>query len=192
MNISDFEQLLGDNLDTIKSALGDNYNILTSCVGTDDCLLNVDGKYVEKSTITTVIEDGWLDESKGVIDISKVKDVKLANQIKLMQDALANKDVEKLEEVNKIKIDYAVANTLQSFGAKNVGICKAHLKLDDVKVDDDGKVIGVDEAVKALVAEADFLFADDAGHNSPNRGSEPDFANMTAAELFDYQMNNPD
>lgn len=66
-------------------------------------------------------------------------------------------------EVKQLKINSAVELALTSAKARNLTATKALLDLNDVEIDKDGNVIGLEDKVKALVESEDtkFMFASD-------------------------------
>jgi len=104
-------------------------------------------------------------------------------------------------EVKQLKINSAVELALTSAKARNLTATKALLDLNDVEIDKDGNVIGLEDKVKALVESEDtkFMFASDEtvitgttpGGQSNGGGNPVDTSTMTYSQLVAYQEANP-
>ena len=74
----------------------------------------------------------------------------------------ANKEAQEShkQELTNAKKSYLTDMALTKAGAKNVTAVKALLKSDDLKIDDNGKLSGLDEQIKTLESNDDtsFLF----------------------------------
>lgn len=62
-------------------------------------------------------------------------------------------------DMAKLKFDHALDGALGDAKAKSVVSVKAHLKMDDLKMDEDGKTIsGLDTQLEKIKADNEFLF----------------------------------
>lgn len=63
------------------------------------------------------------------------------------------------KDVAKLKFEHALDGALGDAKAKSVVSVKAHLKMDDLKMDEDGKtIIGLDTQLEKIKADNEFLF----------------------------------
>jgi len=72
----------------------------------------------------------------------------------------AQKDAE--EQVKSLKFNHALEAALANAKAKNPIAVRALLKVDDLKLADDGRIIGLDDQLKTVRESNDFLFESDA------------------------------
>lgn len=93
-------------------------------------------------------------------------------------------------ELNNLKINSAIENSLLAYNAKTPKAVKSLLNMENIKIGEDGKVTGIDEQLKALIEAEDtkYLFNDNKPHlkgTLPGFGGnekEPDLANMTYSQ----------
>lgn len=109
-------------------------------------------------------------------------------------------------EMNQLKVDYAVEKALSSANAKNVKAVKALLDLEDVKLDKDGNVKGLQEQLDKLIVDegTKFLFDVKAQTQQTFKGFQPgvssetkpgtnvDLTKMSYEELAAYMDANPE
>ena len=115
----------------------------------------------------------------------------LKTKIEELQAANKTASEEHEAQIRQIRMDHAVESALTGAKAKNVKAVRALLNLDDLDVDDDGNVKGLDKQIKKL-AEADdtkFLFdaTEDAG-----AGADGGAAGKPKANVFGMNPANPD
>ena len=67
-------------------------------------------------------------------------------------------ETKRTEEVGKLKFDHALERDLKEAGAKSTKSVKAHLKTEELKLDDEGKIPGLDTQLEAIVKDHDYLF----------------------------------
>lgn len=102
-------------------------------------------------------------------------------------------------ELETLKINSAVEKALMSANAKNLTAVKALLKMENIKIDNDGKISGIDEQVKALATAEDtkFLFEETKGLTGikPQDGNSSPASKktseMTYSEMCKYLEENP-
>lgn len=72
----------------------------------------------------------------------------------------AKKEAEetKTAEVAKLKFDHALDKELTGAKAKDVKSVRAHLKLEELKMDDDGKITGLEAQLETVSEKHDYLF----------------------------------
>lgn len=64
-------------------------------------------------------------------------------------------------QVAKLKFDHALDGALSGAKARNATTVKALLKLDDLKLAEDGSIIGLDDQLKKVKDANDYLFESD-------------------------------
>lgn len=97
---------------------------------------------------------------KQLKELSKIDVEELNTKIKAFEQE--NKElVEKhIAEITELKIDYAIEKALVNAGARNLKATKSLLDLSNLSFDDNEKLVGLDNQIKALVEgdETSFLF----------------------------------
>lgn len=145
----------------------------------------LDGKYIPKERFDVVNEE--LKSAKKTIDdrdkqIESLKSVnvdELKLKIEELQTLNKNTEEQYTAQINKMKIDNAVTETLRKYGAIDPATVIPILDLKDARLDDYGKVLGLDEKIESLknAKTHDFLFASDSKkeEDAPTnvRGFEP-------------------
>lgn len=99
--------------------------------------------------------DSQLDSlKKSTNDVDKLKD-----EISKLQDA--NKAAEKdyQARIYALRLDNAVEMELRNARAKNVRAVRGLLNNENIKLDGDGKVVGLEEQIKSLLESDPYLFA---------------------------------
>ncbi len=71
--------------------------------------------------------------------------------IEELQEQNKASETEYQENIKKLKIDNAIELAIKSAGGKNSVAIKALLDSEKIKVDEDGKVVGIEKQVKELV-----------------------------------------
>ena len=124
----------------------------------------------EKETLTAqLLEAGATIEGFKEMDVEAIKKSaddwqSKAEQAKTDADeAKATRD----SDVAKLKFDHALDGALGKAKAKNIKSVKALLKMDDLKLDDDGSISGLIPQLETIVADNDFLF-DSVEPEDPN------------------------
>lgn len=138
---------------------------------------------------------------------TSTKDIEsLKEQINNLQEENKTKDEKHKAEIAKQKIDNAIDLALSKANAKNSTAVRSLLSLDDIVIDEDGKVTGLDKQMQKLISGEDtsFLFttSKDAGFkgvvpgatNTPTTKSEQkeNFAKMGYKERVELYNNNPE
>lgn len=108
-----------------------------------------------------------LKKSEGDIDALK-------QQIADLQTA--NKEAEKVHEAEmiRLKIDGIVDSTLISAGAKNTKAIRALMDVDGFKLQEDGTVFGLGDALKAVQTSDPYLFKETEPKPQGMTGFKPD------------------
>lgn len=73
-------------------------------------------------------------------------------------------------QIAAMKFDHALEGKLAGSKAKDVSILMGLLKKDDLKLTDDGNILGLDDQLKKLKEEKDFLFEPDEGTPQITKG----------------------
>ena len=86
----------------------------------------------------------------------------LKQQIKQLQDDNKAKDEAHQKEIKELKVNSALEKALTNAKAKNAKAVQALLDLgDDVELNEDGTIKGLDEKIKALKKSDAYMFNDD-------------------------------
>ena len=131
-----------------------------------DKIMALHGKSVEKHkadfTAATTELDGLktqLSEAGQTIEGFKKLDV---DGIKAAADEWKTKaeqaQADAAAQISKLKFDHALDGALTGAKAKNLTAVKALLKADDLKLSDDGSIIGLEDQLKKVQSENDYLF----------------------------------
>ena len=115
-----------------------------------------------------MFEDGWFDEASGSVDLSKIKNPEALAAIQL----LTNKY--KAEKEQRLISD-SLNDTLKEYSlAVSEDTLRKVLDTSGVKIDKDGKVVGVKEAIEALKTTEPGFFKDKEKESNPlNEGFNP-------------------
>ncbi|MGN1114313.1 MAG: phage scaffolding protein [Oscillospiraceae bacterium] len=79
-------------------------------------------------------------------------------------------------DIAALKLDKAVEMALIGANVKDVGIVKQQLDTSTIKIDDDGKLIGINEQLDKLRNDKSFLFDSES-----NNGDDPDGIRINTA-----------
>lgn len=156
-------------------------------------------KYLELETERNQLIESNKSLNKNLEEVKKnVGDnEQLKKQISEMQETQKAKDKEYADNIAKIKLDNALDLALIGAGAKNNKAVKALLNLDGVKIGEDGKVVGLDEQLKALKLSTDSSFLFEAtqtpkgGNPAGNPEKKINFNDMTYSQMEKYLAENP-
>lgn len=134
-----------------------------------DKIMALHGKDIEKhkedlATATTAAEGlrKQLDEAnKQIESFKELKPEELQKAVEDWKTKAETAEAEAKKQIDALKFDHALDGALLGAKAKNPKAVKALLKIDDLKLTDDGKLLGLDEQVEALKTENDYLFESD-------------------------------
>lgn len=169
--------------------------------------------YVPKSRFNEVNEENKTlkksvaDYDKQFEDLKKSSGDNTALQQQIAELQRQNNDQKKAHEAEmaQLRLDNAIDSALTSAGAKNVKAVKPFIDATKVKLDEDGKLTGLDEQLKEVQKTEGYLFAEKqqtkqqtfrgfqpgaSGDVKP--GTEVDTSKMTYSELAAYMAANPD
>lgn len=106
---------------------------------------------------------------------SQVKDSEdLEKQITNWQ-AKYKKDTADLNaKLGQVKLNSAIDQSLSKSNARNIKAVKSLLNMDDVSIDDDGNLKGLDDQIKAIQKSDPYLFNEgEEQHYNPTNGKPP-------------------
>lgn len=143
------------------------------------------------------------DRDKQLEDLKKTAgdNAELKKQVEDLQEANNRADKEHKEEINALKINNAVENSLLAYKAKTPNAVKALLNMENIKLDEKGNVTGINEQLKTLLEAEDtkYLFSDDKPNFkgaqpgfSPDNNENFDTSKMTYSQMCAYLEKNPD
>lgn len=113
----------------------------------------------------------------------------LSKQLEDMKKAAKDREAEYQKNISQMQLDYAVENALSGAKAKNGKTVKALLNMENVKLDSDGKLIGLSEQLDAIKNSDGYLFeAQDAalkadGLHPGDSGAAPNDADNVASQF---------
>lgn len=115
-----------------------------------------------------MFEDGWFDEASGNVDLGKIKNPEALAAIQLLTNKYK-------AEQDKRLISDSLNDTLKEYSlAVSEDTLRKVLDTSGVKIDKDGKVIGVKEAIEALKTAEPGFFKDKEKESNPlNEGFNP-------------------
>ena len=134
-----------------------------------DKIMALHGKDIEKhkedlATATTAAEglQKQLDEAnKQIESFKELKPEELQKAVEDWKTKAETAEAEAKKQIDALKFHHALDGALLGAKARNPKAVKALLKIDDLKLTDDGKLLGLDEQVEALKTENDYLFESD-------------------------------
>ena len=134
----------------------------------DDNIKKDEKAEVNEMADVKMFEDGWFDEASGSVDLSKIKNPEALAAIQL----LTNKY--KAEKEQRL-INDSLNDTLKEYSlAVSEDTLRKMLDTSGVKIDKDGKVVGVKEAIETLKTAEPALFKDKEKESNPlNEGFNP-------------------
>lgn len=176
---------------------------------------------IEKETIDKImVENGKdIEKAKGSLaDVQKERDELKAQikdhekQLEDLKKATGNteelqKQIEQLQADNKqIKVNSAIEKALTLAKAKNIKAVKALLDLEKAELSEDGTIKGLDEQIKSIQKENDFLFDNgkqevvkwkgvkptEPNDDKPTGITKEDFAKMSYKERVDLYNTDKD
>lgn len=170
----------------------------------------VDGNYVPKSQFNEISEENKTlkksvsERDKQLEDLKKSggDNAELKKQIEELQATNEEQRKNYAAEMAQLKLDNAVDTALTAFGAKNIKAVKPFIDTSKVRLDENGKLTGLDEQLKEIKKTESYLFAE--GQTASFKGFQPgagsdikpdasvDFSKMTYSEMIAYMAANPD
>ena len=115
-----------------------------------------------------IFEDGWFDEASGSVNLEKIKNPEALAAIQLLTNKYKAEKEQRLidDSLNDILKEYSLAVSEDTL--------RKMLDTSGVKIDKDGKVVGVKEAIETLKTSEPALFKDKEKESNPlNEGFNP-------------------
>lgn len=140
-----------------------------------DQIFALHGKDIEAFKTKVETAEGERDALQGqlkeagdkIAEMAKIDPDKLqatANEWKAKAEEAEKKAKEAAEDNEKklaaLKFDHALEAKLNEAGAQDVVSVRAHLKVDDLKLNDDGEIVGLKEQLDKVRETRDYLFSD--------------------------------
>ncbi len=129
----------------------------------------------------------------------------LKKQIETLQGENKAKDEQHRVDVESLKVNNAIDLAITKYGGKNSKAIKALIDMDNIKIKEDGSIIGLDKQFEKLTTSEDssFLFGDlkgtpdlkgvsPSGNNGTTNTGKVDFSKMTYSEQVKFMAENPD
>lgn len=149
-----------------------------------------------KTAIATIADrDNQLKELKDSVKDNEDLTAKIAELEKQNKDEAKNHKA----EIESLKINNAIDKALATFKAKTPKAVKAMLDMENIKLDEDGNITGIDEQVKAIAEAEDTKYLFDSA--APNfKGTVPGYGaddvdpktdKMTYSQMCAYLEDNP-
>ncbi len=111
-----------------------------------------------------------------------------------------------LKEVNDLKLDYAINDAIKKVRGKNIKAIRALLNMEEIKINKDGAIVGLNEQIHTLITDeaTNFLFENenDIYNKEKFKGVQPvqsnvgnlpkvDLSKMSYSEYVKYLEENP-
>jgi len=169
-------------MEKLKELLGEElYKQLEEKLGDKKVFID-DGNYIPKQRFDEVNNekkelqnqlkerDGQLEELRKNSQDSK----ELQDKIQELQQANEETKSQYEQKIKEQKFNFALEQDLMKSQAKNVKAAKALVDTEKVSLDDDGNLIGLDEQLKQIKEENDYLFGPDLrGNRTDDTQSTP-------------------
>lgn len=146
---------------TVEENKENNKNLENQEVKTEDTV-------EEKEVSRVLFEDGWFNSENGEVDESKITDPEALKAIRMLTTRYK-------EEKDKRTISDSLNEELKNYSlAVSDDTIKKVLDMSNVKIDKDGKVVGVKEALETLKTSEPGFFKDKEKESNPlNEGFNP-------------------
>lgn len=155
--------------DKVEGVIGDE---VTKEVDTSDKKDKEEEKKeeAEENDMTNIkmFEDGWFDKTSGKVDFGKIKNTEALEAIKALTDVY---EAEKEQRLISDSLNEELKNYSLNVSEETL---KKVLDTSGVKIDKDGKVVGIKEAIDSLKASEPGFFKDKEKESNPlNEGFSP-------------------
>lgn len=186
-------------LEWLKTILGDSYT-----EDVDKQVSDAIGKhfvarsdYNAKNEAYKALEGQLSERDKQLEELKKADPEGLQKRIAELQNENKAAKESHDKQISELKFGYALDAALSGAKARNLTAVKALLHPEELKLSEDGKVIGLDAQLESLKTEAGYLFENDTPAPEfsgptpgiPSGGKSPD--KMTYTELAAYLEANP-
>lgn len=191
-------------IDWLKTQFGENY--------TDEIEANAKKELakwgVPKSEFNAKVKQNG-EYEKTIQDLNaQIEALQKTNvDVAAYEQQIKDKDAAHAAEINALKVDFVGINHMRELGARDPEIAweLAKRKLENPKLDAEGKIEGLDDAGDAVKAEKAYMFFDADGQklevdgakpgnpgNKNEAGGNKDPKDMNYDELCEYLAKNPD
>lgn len=130
-----------------------------------------------KEGVVKIFEDGWYDEASGNVNLDKIKNAEVLSAIKFITDKYQAEKEQRM-------ISDSLNDELKNYSLNvSEDTLRKVLDTSGVKIDKDGKVVGIKEAIESLKASEPNFFKDKEKESSPlNEGFNPVERQSTLSE----------
>lgn len=129
---------------------------------------NKDSTGKEEVKNMAIFEEGWFDSTSGKINFDKIKNDEVLAAIKVLNDKYVDEKNQRMinDSINDELKNYKLAVSDETF--------RKVLDMSNIKIDEDGKVTGVKEALDKLKSSEPTFFKDVEKESNPlNEGFSP-------------------
>jgi hypothetical protein len=154
-----------ENKETVKDNVTDKEN---TSENKDVDTENVENTEEKDMVNTKIFEDGWFDEASGSVNFDKIKNDEVLAALQVITGKYnAEKEARLISDsLNDTLKEYSLNVSEDTF--------RKVLDTSGVKIDKDGKVVGLKEAIEALKASEPTFFKDKEKESNPlNEGFNP-------------------
>lgn len=125
----------------------------------------------------------------------------LKGQIENLQKLNAEQTKAHEAQMKQLKLDNAIDTELRAVGAKNIKAVRPFIDAGKIKLDDDGKLTGLNEQLAEIQKTDGYLFAskeqtfkgfEPGASGDVKPGAEIDASKMSYSEMVAYMAENPD
>lgn len=160
----------------------------------------------EVSEENKTLKQSVADRDKQLEELKKFSgdNAELKKQLEALQQQNARQVKAHEAEMSQLRLDNAVEAALAAAGAKNNRALRALLNFEKIKLDDSGRLEGLEEQLDAVKKSDPYMFAEKESEPVSFKGFQPgasgdikpgteaDFSAMTYSELAAYMAANPD
>lgn len=161
-----------------------------------DSIMSENGKDIETekekaTTITTELEDvkEQLKEANSTIEDLKKNNIDneaLQAKVKEYEDTINTQKAEYETKVRNLTLDSAIEKALSNAGAKHAELLSTKIDREKLKIEEGGKVTGLDEQINSFKESYKDLFIPKIEGRDPNNnsGGKPAIKNPWSKEYF--------
>ncbi len=130
----------------------------------------------------------------------------LKEEVTKLQNENKKNEKKHLKEIKDLKLDYAINDAIKKVKGKNIKAIRALLNMEEIKINEDGTIVGLNEQIHTLITDksTNFLFENEKDVNNKEKfkGVEPvqsnveslpkvDLSKMSYSEYVKYLEENP-